>query len=185
MEILLNTDLLIENQLSSTEFMALYLIWKSEFELCKELCKDVDFKKLEESHFLKRHTDNFTQWIIRDKFKQLVCTDDDHIWYQFCKTMPFKVPNGYGGNRILRAKDPDAGTNLKIKKKYLQIVSSKPLLHKTVLKCIDIQLYEMRHDMQYLQNTDTWLNQRTWEKYEHLINEEHGPAQDSYGAKII
>jgi hypothetical protein len=185
MEVVINTEILMESQLKAEEFIALYLIWKEEHGLCHEMYPDMDFKSLEKKGFMKRLSDDMTEWVVRDKFKVLVTTDDSHMWYQFCKTMPFKVPNGYGGNRILRAKDPDAGTNLKIKKKYLQIVSGKPALHKTILKCIDIQLREMRHSMQYLQNTDTWLNQRTWEKYEHLINEEHGPRQDSYGAKLI
>ncbi len=185
MEILVNTEILMESKLKAEQFIALYLIWKEEHGICHEMYPDMNFKHLENNGFMKCLSDDKSQWVVRDKFKVLVTTDDNHMWYQFCKTMPFKVPNGYGGNRILRAKDPDAGTNKKIKKKYLQVVSNKPALHKTILKCIDIQLHEMRHSMQYLQNTDTWLNQRTWEKYEHLINEEYGPRTDGYGARII
>jgi len=43
----------------------------------------------------------------------------------------------------------------------------------------------MRNNLQYLQNTETWIRRRTWEKYEHLLTEQEEETQQIYGSKII
>ena len=43
----------------------------------------------------------------------------------------------------------------------------------------------MRATLQYLQNSETWIRQRTWEKYEHLLTEELEENGESYGSKVI
>lgn len=98
---------------------------------------------------------------------------EDQMWAEFCTHMPFKV-----ADRILRTKDPDAASNKKLKDKYLRMVKHDQNIHKVVIACIDIQLEVERHKLQYLQNSETWINQRTWEKYLHIYDEEVKKGRD-------
>lgn len=187
MEILINTDTLLRSKLNAEEYMVMFMMWKGAHSIASETfaLKDVDFEGLEKRGFIKRHGDSFKDWVLRDKFIMLVVTDDNRMWYEFCKVMPFKVPNGRGGNRVLRTSDPDAKSNEKIKKKYLAEVSGKEDLHNKIIRCIEIELKHNKGKLQFMQNTDTWLNQRTWEKWMSLIDEESKPKQKAYGAGLI
>jgi hypothetical protein len=75
-----------------------------------------------------------------------------------------KVPNGAGGYRILRAKDPNSQSAEKIKEKYLRIIK-KQGKHKQIMEGLDGYLKENRSKLQYLQGVEVFLNQATWEKY--------------------
>ena len=87
---------------------------------------------------------------------------------------------------MLRAKDPDARSNDKPRKRYISIVKGKPELHALIIKCARAEVKAKRGQLQFLQNIDTWIFQRTWEKYQHTITEETDKPQDKgYGSKII
>lgn len=189
MDININIEVLKENNLGVAAYTSLFLIWKDRHDLILQICESVDFDALEEQGWMKRNGDSIKDWVVRGKFLGLVTTKDNLLWYQLCSKLPFKVPNGVGGSRVLRAKDPDAKTNEKARKRYIKLVRGNPELHKKILKCVDAQLKEMRGKEQFLQNTDTWILNRTWEKYEHLISnniESNNERKDSgYGNKII
>ena len=72
------------------------------------------------------------------------------------------------GERILRAKDPNAMSNKKAKMKYKKIVYNKPYLHKYIIKCLTTQLAHDQDNLGYMQNFETWINNHTWEKYEDI-----------------
>ena len=54
------------------------------------------------------------------------------------------------------------------KAKYKKIVGDKLYKHKHIMKCLDTQLTIERHNLAYMQNLETWINNHTWEKYENL-----------------
>lgn len=185
MTINLDTEMLVDQGFTASEYIFLLLLYKEKSDLCWKICDDIDTHSLQKNGWLKKSGVELSDWTVRRKFITLISGDKDKMWYEFCSVMPFKVPNGYGGNRILRAKDPDAGTNATAKKLYMNVVQSNPELHKKIIKCIEAQLKEMRATLQYLQNSETWIRQRTWEKYEHLLTEELEENGESYGSKVI
>ena len=77
-------------------------------------------------------------------------------------------------------------SNDKAKKMYLSIVKNNKPLHDKIIKCVDIQVRTT--DIGYLQNLETWIRQRTWEKYEDLIitsTEIEKKTKETYGQKLI
>jgi len=185
MVINLDTDVLVEHGLTASEFIFLFLLFKKETDLIWKVCDDIDTHGLEENGWMKKSGIDLKDWTARQKFVNLNIGKTDQMWYELCSRKPFKVPNGVGGNRILRAKDPDAITNTQARKLYSKLTKDNPELHKKVLRCLEFQLKEMRNNLQYLQNTETWIRRRTWEKYEHLLTEQEEEIQQVYGSKII
>jgi len=134
-------------------------------------------KDLEKRGFIKITEEGV---FLRSKYLNLVETDYDKCWREFCGLYPFKV-----GNRILHTLDPDAASNSKLKKKYLKIINNKPHLHKKIMDSVKIMLERQRHNLQYLQNLETFINQLGWEKYFHEVEgSELKNKQISYGAKL-
>ena len=78
-----------------------------------------------------------------------------------------------GGTRPLRPVTLEAESSKRIKKKYLTIVASDPTLHKRIISILNAEI-EMRknsNSLPYMHAMDVWLNQRDWEKYEYLLND--------------
>lgn len=185
MTIQLDLELLKSVGLSIAEFSALILIHKNQSVYIFEVCDEVDFDKLQEDGWLRIIGDDIESWAARGKFTDLVEDKIGKAWYELCSHMPFKVP-GPSGPRALRAKDADAKSNDKAKKMYLSIVKNNKPLHDKIIKCVDIQVRTT--DIGYLQNLETWIRQRTWEKYEDLIitsTEIEKKTKETYGQKLI
>ena len=91
-------------------------------------------------------------------------TDFDSKWAELISTYPMKV--GAGSNvRVLHAADPDARSNSKAKNMYRKMLGKRGELHQKVMQGLNRQLEMQRDKLVYLQNLETWLNQRTWEKW--------------------
>lgn len=88
----------------------------------------------------------------------------DKQFLEFWNTYPMKVPDGSGGYRILRSKSIETTLGKTVYKKYMKVISS-PGEHNRVIKGLNIQLQVQRAKLQFLQNIETYINQRTWEKY--------------------
>jgi hypothetical protein len=128
------------------------------------------------------------EFILKPKGFDLFHTTDS-IWYEFMSIFPHKVPSGTGGFRPLRALDPDAKSNQKAKKKYLSIVKNNLKLHEHIMKVLSLEIsYRKNHNqMMFMHNLETWLNQRDWEKFEYLLEEENydDVNHSDYGEKLI
>jgi len=185
MEISINTELLQEHGFTVSEYIALYLIWKQKAELIDTVCDDVVFSKLEEKGWMKLYGTEITDWVVRDKFLALVTDNFSLMWYELCATKPFKVRNGKGGYRVLRARDPDAATNDKCKDMYKKIVGTNKVLHKHIMKCVEAEMKAT--DISFMQNTETWLRQKTWQKFEDLISggSEENANSGGYGGDVF
>ena len=108
------------------------------------------------------------QYIIQDKFLDLYRSDFDKMFEELVELYPFKVGSPGRGDRILRAKDPNAVSNKKAKIKYKRLVDGRPHVHKYIIKCLQIQLQHEKGNLGYMQNLETWINNHTWEKYEDI-----------------
>jgi hypothetical protein len=92
---------------------------------------------------------------------------------------PNRVTTSSGNVRVLCAKNPDAASNKKAKKRYSKLVANKPHIHKYIIRCLNNQLKVQ--DIAYMQNIETWLNNYTWEKYE---NVEDGEKRERISRKL-
>ena len=41
-------------------------------------------------------------------------------------------------------------------------------MHKFIMRCLKTQLESEQHNLGYMQNFETWINNCTWEKYEDI-----------------
>lgn len=78
---------------------------------------------------------------------------------------PRQVPDGRGGYRVLRAKGLDSEDAKVCKKKYDAVIRNDKKMHSKVMKGLRNELLMRKNSMTYMQNMQTWLNQRGWEKY--------------------
>lgn len=78
---------------------------------------------------------------------------------------PRQVSDGRGGYRVLRAKSLDSEDAKICKKKYEAVVKNDKALHNKIMKGLNTELAMRKNSMMYMQNMQTWINQRAWEKY--------------------
>jgi hypothetical protein len=109
------------------------------------------------------------QHMVRDKFSSVNSTPFDQMWSDLLSHFPLKV-NVNGGQRPLRAKDPNAASNQKARKQYKKYIGGSAAKHKEVIRCLGIELDERKkaNNLGYMQMLQTWVNQQTWEKYQDL-----------------
>lgn len=89
----------------------------------------------------------------------------DSLFDELYKTFPRKVPDGKGGFRVLRADSLDSKDAKTCKKKYLEIIKNDVSAHKKIINALGTELRARKNSMQYMNNLETWLNQRVYEKY--------------------
>lgn len=138
-------------------------------------------KDLEEQGFIKILEDGISK---RTRFLEMFETKDS-MFLEFWNTYPMKVPDGRGSTRILRPVNPESSIGKKCRDKYNSIIKGNPEKHKEIMACLDRQLKEERHKLQYLQQTQVWLNQRTYEKYLGLIDEIKEESDGGYGETFV
>jgi|TARA_R110000744_G_scaffold68352_3_gene139065 hypothetical protein len=165
MEILIDTDILQENELSLDDYTWLYLTFKQELELRDILSLSPNKYQLTVNGFL------MTDDIITQKFPGFFLTDFDAMFTELCDLYPWKVRTAQGV-RVLRAKDPKANSNKKAKKKYFAVTKGRTSIHTYIIECLKEQLQILGDNTSYMQNLETWLNNYTWEKYENINKDE-------------
>lgn len=89
----------------------------------------------------------------------------DRKFKELYEAYPRQVPNGSGGYRVLRSKDVNSQDALSCKKKYVSIIKDDKNLHDQVMRGLKTELYMRKTSMTYMQNLQTWINQKSWEKY--------------------
>ena len=177
MLIQIETDQLVKEKLTPNNFIILKLLHESNYELLKELYYDSiklteDLIFLESQGYLKITDENIswniisTQIFIRQKTKDLFEVKESGF-YKFWSIYPLKV-----GSRVLRAKDYNSKEGLICKQKWDRITHKNPIKEAEIIKALELEIEIRRNSssLQYMQQITTYLNQQTWEKYTHLIN---------------
>lgn len=177
MLIQIETDQLVKEKLTPNNFIILKLLHESNYELLKELYYDSiklteDLIFLESQGYLKITDENLswniisTQIFIRQKTKDLFEVKESGF-YKFWSIYPLKV-----GSRVLRAKDYNSREGLICKQKWDRITHKNPVKEAEIIKALELEIEIKRNSnsLQYMQLITTYLNQQTWEKYTHLIN---------------
>lgn len=110
----------------------------------------------------------FTTVELTDKGKELFETSSNFMEVAFKELYdlyPRQVPDGRGGYRVLRAKNLDSEDAKVCRKKYDSAIKSDKKLHDKVMKGLKTELHMRKNSMTYMNNMQTWINQRAWEKY--------------------
>ena len=165
MKIEIDLSLLEETGLTADDFLYLYIIYRKGYSY-------LDTVPLRPSPRLETdgwivYKEQKEEHIIQQKFRDLFISDFDSMFAELVEAYPFKVESARGV-RILRAQNPKAASNKKARNKYKKIVSGKPHMHRFIMKCLRTQLESEQHNLGYMQNFETWINNCTWEKYENI-----------------
>lgn len=171
MEIKIETEVLVKNGLCADDFILLYSIYHGvETGLTYKL---ESISNLERLALIKQMPDNSIT--LRQKALNLFQVKDlEQSFLEFFGAFPLKVPSRDGGSRPLRAKNSDAQSVKSLRKKYQDIIKNNPELHEHILKVLDAEKEMKRksNSLQFMHNIDTWINQKDWEKFEYLLDED-------------
>jgi len=180
-----------EKNLTPEEFTILKCLNDGEYEGLNESIRTDKpnisieaFNSLESKGYIKIGSNSLD--LRKIHFRQLArdlfgATELDKKFAELYSMYPIKVPDGRGGYRILRAKNTDSSDAKVAKEKFNKLCKSNPTLADTMIKGLEKQLETTRGSLQYLQQFNVWLNQRTYEKYVDLEEEN---SEDSYREKL-
>jgi len=163
MQVEIDINLLIENEISADDYLALYAIYRGGFKTLTKLKLSPNWEMLQSKGFVKLGS-KIEEHIIRQEFIDLFSSDFDQMFAELISTYPMKVSTGRG-YRILHAADPLCKSNAKAKAKYSTIVGNKRFKHEKIMGLLKTQLKIERDRLEYMQKLETWLNNYTWEKY--------------------
>lgn len=97
------------------------------------------------------------------------------------KAYPRKVVDKSGGIRILRAENLTSQDAEKCKKRYLMFLQDHPNDHTKVMEGLKTELRTRGvNNLGYMQNLETWIHQRTWEKYQDLGDSSQSESNERF-----
>ena len=112
--------------------------------------------------------ESFTGYELGEEAKSLFIPPEsfmDKAFKELYETYPRQVPDGRGGYRVLRAKGLESEDAKTCRRKYENVVRDDEKLHEKVMKGLKTELVMRKSSMTYMNNLQTWINQRAWEKY--------------------
>lgn len=143
-----------------------YMFLKAHNQSTDGYVLDWSSSRLEEKGYLKITSEDI---ILRQKALDLFFKQND-LFALFWSKYPVKVPNSNGpGYRMLKSKDLDTKQAETCRKKFEKLPHNKEL----IIKCLEKELDYRRSNgsFPYMQNVETWLNQRTYEKFMNDVEE--------------
>lgn len=179
----------LEEELTPSQYCYLKLLWEKNLDAARALyfndkgLRD-SMDHLIELGYVMFFSEETGYSIDKKKCNELFGFEESKFWELF-SSYPLKVPDGRGGYRVLRTRDPETKEAKEALKKYKKAIKSNRR-HEKVMKCLNLELDSKKrtNSMQFMQQLITWLNQRTWEKYEPLLEDK--PKEDErYGEDII
>jgi len=172
----INTDILKKFGITADDFLYLYLLYATSYDLITELELKPNTEALQTKGLVKLG-EELQDHIVRQEFLDLFQTSFDALWSELLSSFPLRVYNK-GNMRVLRAKNAHAKANAKAKEKYKRILNGSKILHDRIVKCLEneLELRKSTDTLGYMQMLPTWINNYTWEKYED-INDEQSPEE--------
>lgn len=188
MVIEVNIETCLQEGLTASQFVFLSLLWQKKVNTALAMRKiDPDLHKslpnLVERGYLMTTDKSFI--IDRKKCNELFGVSEDSDFWEFFSTFPLKV-NSKGASRALRALDPNSKNAMEARAKYKDRVKSKAM-HRHVMACLNAEMEQRRRSgsLQYMQNILTWLNQRTWQMSEYLLQVEQPKVEPRHGEGLV
>lgn len=170
----------ISSKLTPNKYCILSLLFNKQYEKIREFSTStststssifIEMKELEDEGYIKiteeNNNPNFFEKIgIRERTFGLFNKEKDRKYLEYLEiwTMfPFKVPDGVGGYRPLRAKSYNSDDFKRGFKLWTEIIRKES--PKDIKLGLEKQLVSQRNKLQYTQNFLTWLRQKTWQQY--------------------
>lgn len=180
----LNVKTIGDLGITPNQFTIIKLLFEKKYNTLMAFMRTFDFSDdlanlLQKGILLKYQAgEHPATWLLnRQKTRQALELDNSPFWELF-SLYPLKVPGRNGSSRYLHPADTDAKSTQALKKKYERIVGKSKAKHDEIVACLkaELQIQKASKSLQYMQNLDTWLNQRTWEKYKHALEEWATPS---------
>jgi len=163
MQIDIDINLLLDNDLSADDYLALYALYRKGYKILAKLNLKPNWEDLQKNGYVKLG-DTMEDHIVRQEFIDLFSSDFEQMFVELLAMYPMKVQTT-NGVRILHATDPKAKANKKARDRYRKVVGNKRFIHDKIIKLLATQLTVERGRLDYLQNLEVWINNYTWEKY--------------------
>jgi len=165
--ITIDLNQLIELKLTANQFVYLAVLYDQGYKVANILAK---LNRQEKEYLISEdyiYEDLFGNIGMHDKSIKLFAGNEDFdtLFEELYKAFPRKVPDGGGGFRVLRADSLDSKDAKTCKKKYFDIIKGDVKLHKRILQALETEKRARKTSMQFMNNLETWLNQRVYEKY--------------------
>ena len=189
-----NTESLIKEKLTASQYIALYLLFEQKYATFIQLVEEYKLHQemedlVSKGYFLAYDKKTRPESIPSNKAKirHLLDLGDSGFW-ELLGNYPLKVPADRGGARYLRPSSHTSESAAKLKKKYDSILKRSKHTHEHIMRCLDAELWFRRRgdSMKFMHNLETWLDKRHWEQYENLLemsNERKTEAK--YGEDLI
>jgi len=167
----MNIDDIFKNNLTISEYLYLRNLFVGEDNKIKNLYKlieNINEDSLQERGFIKITEDAI---ILRSKAIDMFLPKD--LFYTFLSTFPIKTPNGRylspsgsGGEYKGMAVD-------KLRKKWDSLFRNKENLQKNAIDVLnaEIKWRKKTGNIEYMNASETWLNQANFEKYAYLLED--------------
>jgi hypothetical protein len=187
----IDTNVLIEHNLTATQFILAYLLNIGDTKTLEqmyssELHKDVD--KLVELGFLHNGNEleskdsiDFSKLVLRTKFEEIIQTGD--YFDEITSVYPTKVRRKDGTEDYLR-------TDLsRCRKAYAKITKNRKIKHDHILTCLKYEI-EYRTDnnsLSYMQKLPKWLASEGWKVFEQMLLDKSnstGKGELGYGQQL-
>ena len=195
MVIEVNTNSLIENSLTASQYIALHLLFEQKYATYTLWIETYDLHK-EMEGLVGKYIYNYDKKTRPESIaynkaavQALLKLEDSGFW-DLLSRYPIKVPDRNGGARYLRPASMTADMNQKLKMKYDRIVSKSKHKHEHIMRCLEAELWFRKkgNSLQFMRSLEVWLNRREWQNYEHLIemsNSIKTTKTDKYGEDLV
>lgn len=180
---------LIELDITPNDYSMLYLLHKGELDKVKKLI-NLNYhiiQQLEYKGFLKYISDDLDNVdlimiVLRKKAQDLFMVDNkEQMWLEFKLAYPIK-----DGLRPLHA------NQVVCKERYLRTIKNDIVLHKKILKAIDKEAevrkqasYNKKQFMPPWKQMPTYINQKGWEMYINMVDDDGIREEEDYGNELI
>lgn len=184
----LNTDTLLQNNLSANQFVIAILISSQNYKTISELYKfnSLEFKSdlvtLAKNGFITIGSEDLEKLKIEPKFAQLIANGD--FFDEFVNLYPVKTFRKDGTTDYLR-------TDLtRMRKAYNKITKGKKDIHDNIIKCLlyELNKKEKEGSMSYMKRLSKWISSEEWKLYESIVDDEclvDTKEERFYGTEVI
>jgi hypothetical protein len=168
-EIKISSDELKVKRLSFSEWIVLWELYFAE-KMSNITIDPTVYDKMQGKAYIFEEDDG--SFSLLPKGKELFESSDE-FFDEFISLFPTRVKLPTGETRILSPNGGNTAVGLKLLKKWKVITKSNPETQKHLVDCLkaEIELRTKTNTLQWMRNSETWLNKCTWEDYEYLLKE--------------
>ena len=115
----INLKLISSQDLSPDEYVYLYIVYREAYAILDDVkLSDVRQNLIDTGWIIEGELD-----LVSAKFEKLFVSNIDEMFAELISLYPNRVKTSSGNIRVLCAKDPEAASNAKAKRRYERVVS--------------------------------------------------------------